>query len=76
MPDDWLHVTVHPRAKKDLVVQHGPGRYEAWVKAKPIGGEANEAVADLLSRVLQVPRGSLRLTKGRSGRHKLFRWVQ
>ncbi|PIQ83550.1 MAG: hypothetical protein COV75_06940 [Candidatus Omnitrophica bacterium CG11_big_fil_rev_8_21_14_0_20_63_9] len=73
MPELWLHVKVHPHAKKDVVIQHGPGRYEAWVKVKPIDGGANEAVTDLLSRVLDVPRSSLRLTKGHSGRHKIFR---
>ena len=70
-----LYVKVHPNAGKDVLVSTGPGRYEAWIKAKPVEGRANEAVAALIARALGVPAPSVRLVKGHSGRHKVFRII-
>ena len=73
MEHRWLRVTVHPNAGKSILIGLGPDRFEAWVKAKPIAGQANEAVIALLSRALQVAPERLRLVKGASSRNKLFR---
>ena len=84
MDPGWISVKVHPCAGKDVLVSVAPGRFEAWVRAKPmegrsptpkalVWGRANEAVVKLLTRTLQIPRGHLRLMKGRSGRQKVFR---
>ena len=70
-----LYVKVHPNAGKDVLVSIGPGRCEAWIKAKPVEGRANEAVAALIARTLAVPASRVRLVKGRSGRHKVFRII-
>ena len=70
-----LYVKVHPNAGKDVLVSTGPGRFEARIKAKPVEGRANEAVAALIARTLRVPMAQVRLMKGRSGRHKVFRIV-
>lgn len=75
MRETWLHVKVHPNAGKDVLISLGPGRFEAWIKAKPMEGRANEALAALLARSLQIPRDQLRLMKGHSGRHKIFRVI-
>ena len=72
MQQQWLTVKVHPNAGKDVLVSMGPGRFEAWVKAKPMDRQANESVARLLAAALQVAPARLRLVKGRSGRQKLF----
>ena len=71
--DAHIAVKVHPSAGKDVLVSLGPGRFEAWIKAKPIEGRANEAVMNLLAYTLEIPLERLRLVKGRSGRHKVFR---
>lgn len=73
MNTQWISVKVHPNAGKEMLVTTGGGRFEAWVKAKPIAGDANEAVASLLARSLRVPAAQIRLIKGRSGRHKVFK---
>ena len=73
MGEGWIVVKVHPGAGKDVLVSTGPGRFEAWVKAKAQAGEANEAVGHLLERNLQLGPGHLRLIRGRGGRHKVFR---
>lgn len=73
--DASLYVKVHPNAGKDVLVSTAPGRYEAWIKAKPVEGRANEALAALIARALGVPASSVRLVKGHSGRHKVFRII-
>ena len=70
---EYLSVTVHPRAKRDLLVQIGPTRFEAWVRVKPIGGAANQAVIELVARAFQLPVQRLRLIKGQHHRQKLLR---
>jgi uncharacterized protein YggU (UPF0235/DUF167 family) len=69
-----LRVKVHPGAGKDVLIAVGPHQYEAWVRAKPLEGRANEAVAALLALGLGVPVSTLRLVKGSRGRVKVFRW--
>ena len=76
MDEQWLHVKVHPRAKRDVLVAMGEGRFEAWVRAKPLEGQANRAVLELLTRSLQIPQGRLRLVKGWNGHQKTFRVVR
>ena len=75
MEPSWLSVKVHPHAKKDMLVAVGPGRYEAWVRAKPIERQANDAVTALLMRHLQLPRAKVQLVRGHMSRHKVFRVV-
>ncbi len=70
MNGQYLSVKVHPNAGKNVLISLGPGRLEAWVKAKPVGGQANEAVEALLLRHLEV---RVRLIKGGGGRFKVFR---
>ena len=69
----WISVTLHPGARKEVLVMMHPGRYEAWVKAKPMDGRANKALANLLSHHYQVPRSHIQLARGRIGRVKLFK---
>lgn len=69
----YLYITVHPNAGKDVLVSLGAGRFQAWVKAKPVEGRANEAVAGLLARDLRVAPRCIQLVKGRSGRRKVFK---
>ena len=71
--ESHIVVKVHSNAGKDVLVSLTPGRFEAWVKAKPLQGHANEALEGLLARVLQISRSQLKLVKGRSGRHKVFK---
>ncbi|MBI2093947.1 MAG: DUF167 domain-containing protein [Candidatus Omnitrophica bacterium] len=68
----YLSVKTHPGASKEMLIGHSPGRFEAWIKAKPQEGKANEALLSLLSRILQIPRNRLRLIRGHNSRQKLF----
>ena len=75
MQPQWISVKVHPSAKKDVLVSVGPGRFEAWVRAKPIENQATDALIGLLAYTLGVSAAKIQLVKGRAGRHKVFRIV-
>jgi len=70
-PSTRLRLRVSPGAGRSAIVgRHG----EAWkvrVAAAPEGGKANDAMLDLLARILVVPRRSLDLVAGRASRDKI-----
>lgn len=76
MPFQSISVKVHTNSKKNMLIQLGLNRFEAWVKVKPIQGIANDAIAHLLAAQLKIPIRSIRLVKGWNGRHKLFRIIE
>ena len=76
MEQQWVRVTVHPGAGKAVLVSLGHDRFEAWVKTKPIEGQANEAVTQLLAKALHVSLSNIRLVKGHRGRQKVFTLVR
>lgn len=72
----FLYVKVHPNAGKDILVAIAPDRAEAWVKAKPVNGQANDAVARLVARSLGVAPSSVRLVKGAMAPRKVFQILE
>ena len=48
------------------------GVLQARVAAPAVGGAANTALVRLLADEMDVPRGSVRLVAGATGRHKLI----
>jgi uncharacterized protein YggU (UPF0235/DUF167 family) len=75
MGQQSLYVKVHPNAGTDVLVATAPDRAEAWVKAKPIDGQANDAVARLIARSFSVAPAQVKLVKGASGRRKVYRII-
>lgn len=73
MTERLLKVKVHPRAGRDTVKRLGDDAFEVWVRAKPIEGQANEALLALLARFLEVPRVKLQLVRGTTERNKRIR---
>lgn len=47
------------------------GELRVRVAAAPVGGAANAALVKILAAELDLPRGSVRLVAGATGRHKL-----
>jgi len=70
-PSTRVRLRVSPGARRtELVGRHG----EAWkvrVAAAPDRGRANEAVLDLLSRELELPRSALSIVSGHTAREKV-----
>ena len=66
-----LSLRVWPGASRtELVGRYGSG-WKVLVSAPPERGRANDAVVRLLARRLRVPRTSLSVVSGRSGRDKV-----
>jgi uncharacterized protein (TIGR00251 family) len=70
-PSTRLRLRVSPGARRnELVGRHGDG-WKVRVAAAPEGGKANEAVLDLLAERLELPRRSLSIVSGHTGREKI-----
>ncbi len=68
----YLKVKVHPNSKKDEVLEKGEDSFEVFVRAKPIDGKANDAVLELISSYLKIPRSKVRLLRGANAHNKLL----
>jgi uncharacterized protein (TIGR00251 family) len=66
-----IAVRVQPRSRRDRVVGGQGGVLKVQVTAAPVDGAANQAVVELLADWLRVPRRSVTVIRGRTGRDKL-----
>ena len=70
-PVTRLQLRVSPGASRSAVIgRHGAG-WKVRVAAAPERGRANDAVVELLSAALDVPRPRVRLVSGASARDKI-----
>ena len=67
-----IAVRVQPRASRDRIVGAHGGALKVQVTAPPVEGEANRALVDLLADWLAVPRRSVTVVRGQTGRDKLI----
>ena len=66
-----VRLRVSPGARRSEVVgRHGDG-WKVRVTAPPEDGRANDALLDLLSKRLDLPRRSLSIVSGHSSREKV-----
>ena len=65
-----IAVRVIPRARKTEFAGFRDDVLVVRVAAPPVEGAANDALIDLLARVLQIPRRTVRILKGDHSRHK------
>ncbi len=66
-----LLIQVQPRASRtELAGRHGDA-LKVRLAAPPVDGAANEALVRYVAEVLDVPRASIELLSGHSGRRKL-----
>lgn len=67
-----LFVTVKTTAREEKVEEKDATHFSVSVKAQPIDGKANVAVAKALSRHLGVAPSRLLLRSGAAGKSKVF----
>jgi uncharacterized protein YggU (UPF0235/DUF167 family) len=65
-----LIVRVTPRAGRTSLAGVAGGHLLVRIAAAPVDDAANEALKELLARVLDVPRRSIEISAGRRGRTK------
>jgi uncharacterized protein (TIGR00251 family) len=66
-------VKVHPRAKKNAITGEVGDALKLSLTAPPIDGRANEACVEFFANLLKVPRSSVTIASGESGRRKVVR---
>lgn len=68
-----MAIRVTPRARKNEVAEIlSDGTVRIRLAAPPVEGKANEALLEFLSDVLGVPRSSIEIVAGQTGRDKLI----
>ncbi len=67
-----ITVRVTPRASKNEIYEiMDDGTIKIRLTAPPVEGKANQALIDFLSEVLDVPKSSLEIVAGETGRDKI-----
>jgi len=65
-----LHIKIKPNARLEKVEDQGNGNLTVWVRAAAREGKANEALIEVLSGYLDIPKSLIRITAGHSSRIK------
>ncbi len=66
-------VKVHPRAKKNAITGEVGDALKLALTAPPVDGKANEACVEFFAKLLNVPRSSVTIAAGLTGRNKVIR---
>lgn len=66
-----IKVRVMPNSVREEVVKQGD-EYVVRVKVPPQEGKANEAVIKLVAGYLKVPKSTVRIASGLTGRNKIL----
>ena len=65
-----IRIQVKPGSRQDNITQQTNGEYLVRVKAKPIDGQANKAVIELLSKHFRIAKTRFQIKNGASSHHK------
>ena len=68
-----VDIAVKPRSSREGVGPVQADRLVVSVNAPPVDGKANEAVRRVLAETLGVPRSSVTIVRGDTGRRKTVR---
>ncbi|HZZ15457.1 MAG TPA: DUF167 domain-containing protein [Candidatus Sulfotelmatobacter sp.] len=68
-------VKVHPRAKKNAITGEVGDALKVSLTAPPLDGKANVACIEFFAKLLKVPRASVTIASGHSGRRKVIRVI-
>jgi uncharacterized protein len=66
-------VKIHPRAKKNAITGEVGGALKLSLTSPPVEGRANDACIEFFAKLLKVPRSSVTIASGRTGRNKVIR---
>jgi len=67
-----INVKVIPGAKVEQIQVGMDENIKVWVKGKPIEGQANRAVIELLAKHYKVSKSSVRIILGMKSRNKVI----
>jgi uncharacterized protein len=66
-------VKVHPRARKNAVTGVVGDALKLAVTGPPVEGRANQAAIEFFADLFQIPRASVTIASGATGRNKIVR---
>ncbi|HKB52689.1 MAG TPA: DUF167 domain-containing protein [Ramlibacter sp.] len=66
-------VKVHPRARRNALTGEVGEALKVALTAPPVEGRANQACVKFLAELLNVPRSSVTIVAGSTGRNKVVR---
>jgi uncharacterized protein len=66
-----IAVKAHPRAKRTAITGRFGDAYKVDLAAPPVDGKANEECVRYFAELAGVPRSSVRVVQGASGRMKV-----
>jgi uncharacterized protein (TIGR00251 family) len=66
-------IKVHPRAKKNAITGQVGDALKVSLTTPPIDGRANDACIEFFAKLLKVPRSSVTIASGQTGRNKVIR---
>jgi uncharacterized protein (TIGR00251 family) len=66
-------VKVHPRARKNAITGEVGDALKLALTAPPVNGKANAACLEFFAKLLNVPRSSVTIASGQTGRKKVIR---
>ena len=66
-------IKVHPRARKSAITGELGNAFKVSLTSPPVNGRANEACIDFFAKLLKLPRTSITIASGQTGRAKVIR---
>ena len=63
-------ITVKPGSSQEKIIENPDGTLTIYLRAKPHDGEANTALIKLLAKYFNIPKTSIKVTRGAKSRHK------
>jgi len=66
-------VRVHPRAKKNAITSELGDAIKLSLTSPPVEGRANDACIEFFAKLLKLPRSSVTIASGQTGRQKMIR---
>ena len=63
-------VKLKPGSSQEKIIEANTGELIIYLRAKPHDGEANEALVKLLSKHFNIPKTSIKITRGLKSRNK------
>jgi uncharacterized protein (TIGR00251 family) len=66
-------IKVHPRARKNAITGIVGDALKLALTAPPVDGKANQAVIEFFADLFAIPRSSVTIASGETGRNKVLR---
>lgn len=67
-------IIVKPGSSQEKIIETAENELTIYLRAKPHDGEANDALAKILSKYFKVPKTTIEITRGVHSRTKIIKF--